>query len=139
MPTSMDHDRRAIYTGYPLRDGQDSPRSLGKLAERRGRVVGAEDRRSRDEPRRAGLGAVDDRLGVDAAVDLHRHVVADHRAHAADLLELAGDERLAAPAGVDGHDQREVEVDLGEVVGWRPRTDDETGAAAGVADRVERV
>ena len=53
-------------------------------------------------------------LRVDAAVDLELGPGADDLAHAADPLERAGDERLAAPARVDGHAQREVELDLGE-------------------------
>src|SRR5204863_3234213 len=79
-------------------------------------------------------------LRVDAAVDLDRDVRAEQLAHLADLVELAAQKRLAAPAGVDGHDQREVErVGLGEVIGRGARAYDEAGLAARVADRRQRV
>ena len=63
------------------------------------------------------------------------------RAHARELVERVRDERLPAPAGVDGHAQREVELvgDLGERADGGGRVDRHARARAGLADQVRGV
>jgi hypothetical protein len=55
----------------------------------------------------------------------------------ADAVGRALDERLAAPARVDGHAEREVGLDR-ERPDRRARVDRDAGARAGLADRVHR-
>ena len=74
---------------------------------RRGRGVRLpEHRRAGDEQARAGIGNRADRFGVDSAVDLDRRAGASPAA--ARPSRARGDERLAAPARVDGHAQEQV-------------------------------
>ena len=97
--------RRLARGSEPRRRARRSDRAVGLAG------VGARRRspsrrrtRSRRPARQRGRG-----VGVDAAVDLDRDVRADERAQPRDLLERVLDERLPAPARVDGHAQRQVD------------------------------
>src|SRR3546814_3153511 len=73
----------------------------------------AEERRSGDEGIGAGPGDVGDVVGLDTAVDLEPDGLAaglDALAHALDLAQRRGDEALPAEAGVDRHQQHQVQV-----------------------------
>ena len=104
-----------------------------------GRILGAEDGGAGDEHGRAGLRrSAPAVLGVDAAVDLERRRPAPISARRRSILPgERGDERLAAPARVDGHAEREVEVggDLATASTGVRRVDRHAGAAARVLDR----
>src|SRR3546814_11949539 len=87
-----------------------------------GRGAGDEHVGARRDRERGGV-------GIDAAVDLQPYVAArlvDHLADRLDLAELAGDEALAADAGVDAHDDRSEGRRLGKECvstgrsGWWP-------------------
>src|SRR3546814_10844612 len=93
--------------------GRPSPRSgaaqppdiagIGIRPALEGRGAGDEHVGARRDRERGGV-------GIDAAVDLQPYVAArlvDHLADRLDLAELAGDEALAAEAGVDAHDEDE--------------------------------
>mmetsp|Transcript_2000 Transcript_2000/g.9027 ORF Transcript_2000/g.9027 Transcript_2000/m.9027 type:complete len:298 (-) Transcript_2000:14-907(-) len=118
--------------------------SLGRLDARDGGgvVVRVEDGGARDE----GVGAgVDDLVGVgggDAAVDLDPRVNSlgvAHRLDLRDLLNLRLDEGLAAEAGVDGHDQDEVDAveDVLEAFGGGSGVEDDARLASEVLDLVD--
>src|SRR4029453_14737521 len=79
-------------------------------------IRSAEDRRSGDERVGARFRDRGDVVAFHAAVDFeHDRAPAlllfgvDTRAHRAQLVERVGDERLPAKAGIDRHDQHEVE------------------------------
>ena len=82
-----------------------SRRSPGRPRPGRRRRRSPSRRRTRSPPPRGSAA----RCRVDATVDLERRVLADDRAQARDLVERVLDERLPAPAGVDGHAQRHVD------------------------------
>merc|ERR1719487_734843 len=76
-------------------------------------VIRVEDRAARDEHVDARLGDLLDVADADAAVDLERDVVAglvDELARLARLVERGRDELLAAEAGVDGHEEDDVDL-----------------------------
>src|SRR6187401_507778 len=85
------------------------------VAERPGgcfRVAMAEDRLSGHDDARAGPNDVGNVAGVDATVDFDRRLRAgraEHLAHPAHLVQAVRNERLAAEAGVDRHDEDEVD------------------------------
>jgi hypothetical protein len=79
-----------------------------------GLVVGlAEDRAAGHEGVGAGVGHAADVVDLDAAVDLEPDVApagVDELARLLDLAQRAVDEALAAEAGVDAHDQHQVDL-----------------------------
>src|SRR4249919_2722252 len=106
-------------------------------------VGGAEDRAAGDEGVAAGIGRGANVVGLDAAVDLEPDVAParlDAPAHLLDLLQRRRDEALAAEAGVDAHDEDEVDlVDHPvEDVERRRRVEHEPGPATGGADELQR-
>jgi hypothetical protein len=87
----------------------------------------------------SGLRDASHRFGVDPAIHL------DHRswnqgAEPPDLVGGGRDERLAAPARVDGHAEDQVggAVQLADGLGGGAGVDGHPGEAAGVADRAQR-
>ena len=84
-----------------------SERSISRKAAAGSGAV--EDRRAGHEQPRPRLRAGGSRARVDAAVHLDRHPVADQRAQPRELLQRVLDERLPAPARVDGHAERDVD------------------------------
>src|SRR5450830_1573117 len=79
-----------------------------------GLVVGlAEDGGTGHEGVGAGFGGGCDVVDFDAAVDFQHDVAAgvvDPAAHRGNLLQCLGNERLAAEARIDGHDQDDVDL-----------------------------
>jgi len=77
-------------------------------------VVGsAKDRRAGHEGIGAGGGDGGDVVGLDATVDFQPNRLAasiDHRAHPAQLVQRGRNEGLAAEAGVDRHQQHQVQI-----------------------------
>src|SRR4051812_20259834 len=121
------------YAG-PQRYGWLHPGRGGDVAVGLARVRRPEQRAAGHEQRGAGVRRGARGRRVDAAVDLHVDVVADEAAQPRDLVRRRGDEPLAAPARVDGHAQRHVDVDLAVDVQRRRGADGHAGRAAQLAD-----
>src|SRR5206468_9666106 len=90
---------------------------------------------------RVGGGA--DVVDLDAAVDLEPDGAAarvDAPAHVGDLAQRRGDEALPAEAGIDAHDENEVDLvdDPVEHVERRRRIEDEPRLAAGGTNQLQR-
>merc|ERR1719326_1000582 len=76
-------------------------------------VRAVEDGRACDEHVGAGRLDLTDVLDAHATVNLKRNVVAglvDHLARLLELVERGGDESLAAEAGVDGHEENDINL-----------------------------
>jgi len=106
-------------------------------------VRAVEDRRARHEHVHARLRDLLDVGHADAAVNLERDVVArlvNHLARLARLVEGGGNELLAAEAGVDRHQQDDVDLvhHVLADVQRRRRVEDEARLAAGGAHEAER-
>src|SRR5512144_1580926 len=113
-------------------------------ADRRGVIVGPEDRGAGDERVGAGTGDRADVVDLHAAVNLepdraagalHRRV--DLEARLRELLERMRDERLSAEPRVDRHDQHEIELvdHVIEPDERRGRIEHEPRLAAAVVDQ----
>src|SRR3954470_12533033 len=109
-----------------------------KLSERAAGIRRPEYGCPRHEHRGPRLGARPGGLGIDSAVDLDVDVLADEPAQAADPVERARDELLAAPPRVDRHAQRLVDLDLGVDAERRRGVHGEARATARLADVPER-
>src|SRR3954464_12548356 len=121
------------YAG-PQRYGWLHPGRGGDVAVGLARIRRSEQRAAGHEQRGAGVRRGARGRRVDAAVDLHVDVVADQAAQARDLVRRRGDEPLAAPARVDRHAQRHVDVDLAVDVQRRRGADGHARRAAQLAD-----
>src|SRR3954468_19911509 len=110
----------------------------GKLSEGAAGIRRPEYGCPRDEQPGPPPGPRPGRLRVDPAVPLDVDVVADEPPQAPDPVERARDELLAAPPGVHRHAERLVDLDLGVDAQRRRGVDGEAGAAAGLADVLER-
>ena len=112
-----------------------------ELAEGLGRVGRVEDRRARHEQARAGAGAGRGRLRIDAAVDLDRDARPDELPQPRELLQRVLDERLSAPARVDGHAEGDVQrsLELGQHARRGGRVDRHAHPRAQLAHEVDRV
>ena len=102
-----------------------------------------ERRGARHEHIRPGIDALPGDLCVDTAIDFEVDWptgLVDHLAHGLDLAKLAGDERLAAEPGVDGHDQHEIDLvdQVVEDFGGRRRIERDAGLLAQRLDRLHR-
>jgi hypothetical protein len=107
----VSHDQR--FVARPPLPALPFPTNRTHRVDRRAVVLRAEDRGPRHE--RVGTSRRDrtDVLYLDAAVDLEPDLAAaavDQLAHAPDLGQRRGDERLAAEAGVHGHEQHHVDL-----------------------------
>src|SRR5829696_10272741 len=136
---------RMIRAARRRRKGSNSPRSrLSSARSLRDRgvggagVIGAEDRRARDEQARTGGRHASGSAGIDAAVDLDG-AGANHRLDAADLVWRVGDEGLAAPARVDRHAEEDIGVvdRLADGRHRRPWVDGKARKTAELPDRAE--
>ena len=117
------------------------PGGADDLQVRGARIIGPKHGRAGDEQVRPRLGDRGGGLGVDAAIDLERHPVRQHRSEALELADRCGNQLLVTPAGVDAHAEHHVERvlgDLGERLNRGRRADDRGGAAAALPDEVER-
>ena len=109
-----------------------------------GLVVGlAENRRAGDEGVGPGFGRRRDVVDLDAAVHFEQDLASrlvDALAHCGDFLQRLRNERLAAKAGIDRHDQDQVELvhHIVQIIQRRRRVEHQPGLAAVVADQLQR-
>jgi hypothetical protein len=112
--------------------------------DRRGVVGRGEHRRAGHQHVRAGGGDRADVVELDPAVDLDvdrgAAGVVEHAPQRGDLVEHRRDERLAAEAGVDAHQQHHVDVGQhpAQRLERRRRVEHRDGPLAELADRPER-
>src|SRR5690606_24738873 len=112
MPTtSPTSSTSPVNTASPFPGPRAGPSDFRRLAPQRpdgfAGVVGVVHRRARHEAVHPRLGRLLDRVGVDAAVDLHQQLQVagvDQVARPAHLFQHVRDERLTTETGLDRHD-----------------------------------